>query len=104
MSIPAMAVRHFIGDLPGRPRISAPGPDVCDWTGAVEKVHDSRTMPVEAQSAPAQVPLVLSEKTGGVVRLALNRPERFNPLSSEMIGALQQAVDAVAADPEARVV
>ena len=60
---------------------------------------------MEAQITPApQAPLVLSEKSGGVVRLTLNRPERFNPLSSEMIGALQQAVDAVAADREARVV
>jgi enoyl-CoA hydratase/carnithine racemase len=60
---------------------------------------------MEAQSAASsQPPLVLEEKNGGVVRLTLNRGERFNPLSSEMIAALQRAVDGAAADPEARVV
>jgi enoyl-CoA hydratase/carnithine racemase len=57
---------------------------------------------MEAQAAPA--PFVLSERSGAVVRLTLNRGERFNPLSSEMIAALQRVVDDVAADPEARVV
>ena len=60
---------------------------------------------MEAESRPSpQPPLVLSEKAGGVVRLVLNRPERFNPLSSDMIAALQHAVDDIAADSEARVV
>jgi enoyl-CoA hydratase/carnithine racemase len=60
---------------------------------------------MEAQAASSQIPpYVLEEKSGGVVRLVLNRGDRFNPLSSEMIAALQRAVDAVAADPEARVV
>ena len=59
---------------------------------------------MEAQATPNPVPFILSEKSGGVVRLTLNRGERFNPLSSEMIAALQGAVDGVAADPEARVV
>jgi len=59
---------------------------------------------MEAQAATGPVPFVLSEKSGGVVRLTLNRGERFNPLSVDMIAALQGAVDGVAADPEARVV
>jgi len=60
---------------------------------------------MEARSTPAsEAPLVQSEKAGGVVRLVLNRPERFNPLSSGMIAALQRACDEVAGDPEARVV
>jgi len=60
---------------------------------------------MEAQSTPAsEAPLVQSEKAEGVVRLVLNRPERFNPLSSGMIAALQRACDEVAGDPEARVV
>jgi enoyl-CoA hydratase/carnithine racemase len=49
-------------------------------------------------------PLVLRESSGGVVRLTLNRGERYNPLSSAMIAALQLEVDATAADPDARVV
>ncbi len=60
---------------------------------------------MEAQATPSQVPpFVLQEKSAGIVRLVLNRGERFNPLSSEMIAALQRAVDGVAGDPEARVV
>jgi enoyl-CoA hydratase/carnithine racemase len=60
---------------------------------------------MEAAATPnPPAPLVLQERAGGVVRLVLNRGERFNPLSLEMIAALQQAVDAVAGDPEARVV
>jgi enoyl-CoA hydratase/carnithine racemase len=49
-------------------------------------------------------PLVLRETSGGVVRLTLNRGERYNPLSSAMIAALQREADAVSADPAARVV
>lgn len=55
-------------------------------------------------AAVAEKPLVLSEGAGGVVRLTLNRPERFNTLSSDMVGALQKELDRIAADPEARVV
>jgi enoyl-CoA hydratase/carnithine racemase len=52
----------------------------------------------------AQEPYVLSSRDGGVATLALNRPERFNPLSSEMIAALQAELDAIALDPSVRVV
>jgi len=40
----------------------------------------------------------------GVVTLTLNDPARFNALGSEMLTALQQALDAVARDDTARVV
>ncbi len=40
----------------------------------------------------------------GIVKLTLNRGERFNPLSTEMIAALQAELDGIAADPTARVV
>ena len=40
----------------------------------------------------------------GVVRITLNDPQRFNALSAEMLVALQQALDAVAADASVRVV
>jgi enoyl-CoA hydratase/carnithine racemase len=49
-------------------------------------------------------PYVLCERRGGVVTLRLNRGERFNPLSSAMIAALQAELDALAQDPSARVV
>ena len=49
-------------------------------------------------------PFVLSAKDGHVLRLTLNRSERFNPLSSDMIAALLEELSAIAADPDVRVV
>ncbi|WP_322820479.1 enoyl-CoA hydratase [Chloroflexus sp.] len=50
-------------------------------------------------------PFVLSEIDGrGVIRLTLNRPRQFNALSEEMLAALQRELDAIAANPQARVV
>ncbi len=40
----------------------------------------------------------------GVNRITLNRPDAFNTLSEEMLAALQAALDAVAQDPQARIV
>jgi enoyl-CoA hydratase/carnithine racemase len=40
----------------------------------------------------------------GVVRLVMNQPERFNPLSSAMIAALESALGEIADDERARVV
>jgi len=49
-------------------------------------------------------PLVTRRDDGGVVTLTLNRGERFNPLSIEMIAALEAQLDAVGADRSARAV
>jgi enoyl-CoA hydratase/carnithine racemase len=54
--------------------------------------------------AVAPEPLVLSTREGGIARLTLNRPNRFNPLSLEMIAAIQAELDALAQDPLAHVV
>jgi enoyl-CoA hydratase/carnithine racemase len=48
--------------------------------------------------------LLESRDAYGVVTLTMNRPQQFNALSVEMMTALQSALDAVAADPSARVV
>jgi enoyl-CoA hydratase/carnithine racemase len=48
--------------------------------------------------------MVSVAKERDVVTLTLNRGERFNPLSMEMISALQAALDNVANDASARVV
>jgi enoyl-CoA hydratase/carnithine racemase len=53
---------------------------------------------------PGEAPLVLAQRDGGVVTLTLNRGERFNPLSLEMIAALDRALDEVAADRTIRAV
>ncbi len=50
-------------------------------------------------------PLLLHERDPrGVHRITLNAPRSYNVLSEAMLSALQQALDAVAADTEARVV
>lgn len=52
----------------------------------------------------AETPYVLYERDRGVVRLTLNRGEKFNPLSEEMLSALQTELDAIAKDQSARLV
>ncbi len=48
-------------------------------------------------------PLLLqSQDARGVITLTLNRPQAFNALSEGLLDALQQALDAVAANPPAR--
>ncbi len=52
--------------------------------------------------APAD--LLLTERDGSCLTLTLNRPERRNALSRSLVDALQQALDAAAADETLRVV
>jgi enoyl-CoA hydratase/carnithine racemase len=47
---------------------------------------------------------LLIERTDGLVRLTLNRPEKRNALSLELLGQLEQAIEEIAGDPQARVV
>ncbi len=57
------------------------------------------------EALPVTEPYVLADYDAhGVVRLTLNRPRQFNALSEEMLAALQAELDAVAANPQARVV
>jgi enoyl-CoA hydratase/carnithine racemase len=44
------------------------------------------------------------ESTGGIVRLTLNRPEKRNALSLELLVRLEGAIERIASDSEARVV
>jgi enoyl-CoA hydratase/carnithine racemase len=61
--------------------------------------------PISPISPPnAEEPWVCREGDGAVVRLTLNRPKQLNALSKEMLGALQEELSALAADPTARVV
>ena len=48
--------------------------------------------------------LVRRESADGIVRLTLTRGDRYNPLSRDMIAALQAELDAMAEDVTARVV
>jgi enoyl-CoA hydratase/carnithine racemase len=54
--------------------------------------------------APAPPPLLLTAHASGVLRLVLNRPHARNALSSELMAALQAALDGAAADNATRVV
>ena len=49
-------------------------------------------------------PILLRETEGALATLTLNRPTRYNALSEEMLTALQEALDEIAADPAIRVV
>jgi enoyl-CoA hydratase/carnithine racemase len=69
----------------------------------LRETPEVNTISAEAKFA-AQDSFVLSTRDGGVATLTLNRPERFNPLSSAMISALQAELDAIAEDRSVRVV
>ncbi len=60
-------------------------------------------MDITANTSSAE-PMLLRSETGGVATLTLNRPQKFNALSMDMLDALQAALDDVAADPAIRVV
>ncbi len=49
-------------------------------------------------------PYVLREDRGGVATLTLDRGDRMNPLSTDMLAALRDELERVARDPAARVV
>ncbi|MFZ6875547.1 enoyl-CoA hydratase [Undibacterium sp. Di27W] len=55
-------------------------------------------------SVVAQAPFVLRSDVAGVTTLTLNRGERFNPLSEEMLAALQAEFKTIALDETVRVV
>jgi enoyl-CoA hydratase/carnithine racemase len=55
-------------------------------------------------NAPQSEPLVLSERTGAVLRLTLNRPGARNALSEGLMAALQDALDTAAEDKALRVI
>jgi enoyl-CoA hydratase/carnithine racemase len=59
---------------------------------------------VRPETAPVSAPLVVRSATEGIVTLTMNRAERMNPLSIEMLDALQAELDRLAVDDAARVV
>jgi enoyl-CoA hydratase/carnithine racemase len=67
-------------------------------------VTEATTRPATTSTEREEPALVRREADAGVVRLTLARGDRYNPLSRSMIAALQAELDAVAADPDARVV
>ena len=55
-------------------------------------------------NAPSPPPLLLTAHTGGILRLTLSHPQSRNALSSELMTALQAALEGAAADNATRVV
>ncbi len=60
--------------------------------------------PASAGEVAAPEPVLLRSDAEGVAGLALNRPEAYNALSRELLGALQRELDQIRADPKVRVV
>lgn len=52
----------------------------------------------------SDTPLLLRSDNAGVATLTLNRPDKFNTLSLDMLAALQDNLDAISCDPAVRVV
>ena len=61
-------------------------------------------MTVEASEAKAEAMLLRRDRGDGIVHLTMNRPAAFNSLSSGLMRLMQDEMDAIAADPAARVV
>lgn len=61
-------------------------------------------MTAEAQASTESDSILRVQKDGAIVTLTMNRPQAGNSLSRDMIGALKQALDAVAEDRNAKVV
>jgi enoyl-CoA hydratase/carnithine racemase len=56
------------------------------------------------EEAPAPEPVLLRSDVAGVAGLTLNRPDQYNALSRELLGALQAELDRIKDDPTIRVV
>lgn len=55
-------------------------------------------------AATAAAPVLLRDVSEGIATLTLNRARQYNALSSALLESLNSALDAIAADPEVRVV
>ena len=63
-----------------------------------ERARSAKRSPVNAPVESGLAPLVLAASSDGVCTLTLNRGDRFNALSRDMIGALEAELDRIAAD------
>jgi enoyl-CoA hydratase/carnithine racemase len=59
---------------------------------------------MSAQQVSSEEPILLRQEREGVVTLTLNRPGQYNALSEEMLAALQQSLDELAANESVRCV
>ncbi len=59
---------------------------------------------LNSNSQAGQGPFILTEHSGAVCWITLNRPQQRNPLSSNMIAALGAGIEAASNDPKVRVI
>lgn len=59
---------------------------------------------MNAPEPKLDTPFVLESQADGIASVVLNRGDKFNPLSEEMLGALQSTFERIAMDPSVRVV
>lgn len=59
---------------------------------------------MSTSESQATAPYILLSRSDGILTLTLNRGDRFNPLSEEMMHAMQTELDAIAKDASVRVV
>jgi enoyl-CoA hydratase/carnithine racemase len=64
----------------------------------------STVKPDRQPADPSTEPFVTRSVCEGIATVTMNRGERMNPLSSDMLAALQREIDAIAADESVRVV
>lgn len=74
--------------------------------GGNSNVPDEVSTMSDNRAADDRPPVLLCERGSGegIVTLTLNQPHRLNPLSAEMLDALQRSLDEISADASARVV
>jgi len=75
---------------------------VMDAPAAVDSPSSSPS-PMPGDS-PSPGPMLISEQTGTVATLTLNRPAQYNALSEELLDDLAAALERIAADDSVRVV
>jgi enoyl-CoA hydratase/carnithine racemase len=71
---------------------------------AAQPAADPSVATARAGAPPVEAPPVERVDDGPVAWLWLNRPRAYNALSEAVLGALQETLDGIAADPSARVV
>ena len=59
---------------------------------------------IATESPAVKLPLLYRDDDGAIATLTLNRPEQYNPLSSDMLARLQSVLDELAVDESIRVV
>src|SRR5690606_15965295 len=66
--------------------------------------HPAPLNQLRRQGMATENDVLLTESADGVITLTLNRPDQFNALSEDLLGALQDSLAAIAQDDSVRCV